>query len=173
MLMNELEFFRMVKDSFFAHAVDSPLTPKQREKFAALEYYAEAPELIFDAELRTGVEQTEVTMQTSSGSEQVYRVAGTVLIEIEGCLVELTLYQVEDGGDLFLPFRDATSGKETYGGGRYLEARPPHDDRVRIDFNYAYNPYCAYNDMSSCPLPPPENWLSIPIRAGEKSFPAL
>jgi len=71
--------------------------------------------------------------------------------------------------DLFIIFKDATSGKETYGAGRYLDL-DRHGDEIVIDFNYAYNPYCAYNPDWSCPLPPAENWLKVPIRAGEKNF---
>jgi uncharacterized protein (DUF1684 family) len=80
------------------------------------------------------------------------------------------LYESDAGHDLFLPFRDATSGKESYGAGRYLDLHA-HRDEVEIDFNYAYNPYCAYNPEWNCPLPPAENWLQVPIRAGEKAFP--
>ena len=81
------------------------------------------------------------------------------------------MYASEDMDELFVPFRDATSGKETYGAGRYLEVESPGPDgRVRVDFNAAYNPYCAYNPDWSCPIPPGENWLSVPIRAGEKTF---
>jgi hypothetical protein len=84
----------------------------------------------------------------------------------------VTLYASDETHDLFLPFRDATSGRETYGAGRYLEVEPPGPDGgVEIDLNYAYNPYCAYNPEWSCPIPPGENWLTVPIRAGERSFP--
>jgi uncharacterized protein (DUF1684 family) len=70
----------------------------------------------------------------------------------------------------FLPFRDATSGNESYGAGRYLDVEPGRDGRVQSDFNLAYNPYCAYNDAFSCPLSPSENWLRVPIRAGEAAY---
>ena len=72
-----------------------------------------------------------------------------------------------DGGQFFLPFADATSGKETYGSGRYLEVHEFRDGRVLADFNYAYSPYCAYNDIWSCPITPFENRLPVPIRAGK------
>src|SRR5205823_4054425 len=81
----------------------------------------------------------------------------------------LMLYASDDSDELFVPFRDATSGQETYGAGRYLEIHA-HGDNVVIDFNYAYNPNCAYDPAWSCPLPPIENWLKVPIRAGEKAF---
>jgi uncharacterized protein (DUF1684 family) len=83
---------------------------------------------------------------------------------------EVTLATYEQGDDLFIPFRDATSGVDTYGAGRYVEAFPLGDDRYLLDLNLAYNPYCAYNEDWSCPLPPRENWLDVPIRAGERAF---
>jgi hypothetical protein len=72
------------------------------------------------------------------------------------------------GGGYFLPFMDATSGDETYGAGRYLEIEPLPGGKLLVDFNMAYNPYCAYNEYWSCPIPPKENRLSVPIEAGEK-----
>jgi hypothetical protein len=94
-----------------------------------------------------------------------------VRFEVGGEPARVTLFASPDTHELFLPFRDATSGKETYGAGRYLEVEPPNaDGRVVVDFNDAYNPYCAYNASWSCPIPPGENWLAVPIRAGERSF---
>ncbi len=85
------------------------------------------------------------------------------------------IYSDPQGGGFFLPFKDATSGRETYGAGRYLDSHRPglqqlEGGRFEIDFNYAYNPYCAYNENYRCPLPPAENWLKVPIHAGEKNF---
>src|SRR4030042_54433 len=87
----------------------------------------------------------------------------------DGQIAELTIYQSESGW--FLPFVDNLASKETYPAGRYLEPEPLGNDRFRVDFNLAYNPYCAYNDLWSCPLTPFENRLKVPIRAGEKLFP--
>lgn len=81
----------------------------------------------------------------------------------------LTLYSTGHSG-YFVPFRDKTSGRETYGAGRYLDIETSQNGAVTIDFNQAYNPYCAYNDAYSCPLPPVENWLSVPIEAGELDY---
>ena len=88
--------------------------------------------------------------------------------QVEGQEAELTIYQNENG--YFLPFVDALAGKETYPAGRYLEPEELHGNRFLVDFNLAYNPYCAYNEMWSCPITPPENRLKVPIRAGEKLF---
>jgi uncharacterized protein len=112
-----------------------------------------------------------IDLQTTTGGVQVYRRAGIARFEVDGEPAAVTLYASEDMDELFLPFRDATSGRETYGAGRYLEVEPPGaDGRVLVDFNAAYTPYCAYNPDWSCPIPPGENWLSVPIRAGEKTF---
>ena len=111
-----------------------------------------------------------MAIPTSDGATQVYRRAGRVRVVVGGQEAPLTLFAPQAGHGLFLPFRDATAGRETYGAGRYLDVAPPVDGRVVLDFNYAYNPYCAYNEHWSCPLPPVENWLRVPIRAGERRF---
>ena len=111
-----------------------------------------------------------ITLQTSTGESAEYHRAAVVRFEVEGEPASLTVFREQYSGQLFLPFADATSGTETYGAGRYLEVQPLDDGRLLIDFNYAYNPYCAYNDAWSCPLPPPENRLTVSIRAGERRF---
>ena len=168
----KLEDFRADKDAFFKEHPQSPLTPEQRARFSALDYFPENEELVVEAVLEAGVDRDEtVTMETTAGGEQVYRRAGKVGFEVDGEPVEITLYASDRQWELFAPFRDATSGKETYGAGRYLEVEPPGEDgRVVVDFNLAYNPYCAYNPNWVCPIPPGENWLPVPIRAGEKAF---
>ncbi|HZD18276.1 MAG TPA: DUF1684 domain-containing protein [Actinomycetota bacterium] len=172
--MTDLEEFRREKDAFFRDHPRSPLTPEQRERFDGLVYFPEEPALVVEARLETDdVDRDErISMPTTTGEEQVYRRAGMVRFEVDGEPAALTLYSSAGMHELFLPFRDATSGTESYGAGRYLEVEPPAvDGRVIVDFNYAYNPYCAYNPNWSCPIPPGENWLSVPIRAGERSFP--
>jgi len=169
--MSELDEFRRDKDEFFREDPRSPLTPEQRANFAGLSYYPESPALRIEAELDTDVDRDEdIVMQTTTGGTQVYRRAGKVRFEVDGQPAEITLYESPEQHELFVPFRDATSGKETYGAGRYLEVEPPADGRAVVDFNDAYNPYCAYNPEWSCPIPPGENWLAVPVRAGEKDF---
>jgi uncharacterized protein (DUF1684 family) len=172
--MREVDEFRAVKDAFFRDDPDSPLLPLQRASFAGLSYFPVSDALRIYAELEIeGVDRDErIVMQTTTGDEQTYRRGGVVHFEVEGTPTHVTLYASGDAHDLFLPFRDATSGTETYGAGRYLEVDPPGPDgHVVVDFNYAYNPFCAYNPEWSCPIPPGENWLAVPIRAGERSFP--
>ena len=167
---NELKRFRAEKDRVFANDPGSPLAAQQRSAFRGLAYFEENPKLVIQATVDRDVEPGDVVMGTTAGDEQVYQRYGWVRFDVDGERAQLVLYSSEDSDELFLPFRDATSGHESYGAGRYLEVHA-HGDHVTVDFNYAYNPNCAYDPSWSCPLPPPENWLKVPIRAGEKVFP--
>jgi uncharacterized protein (DUF1684 family) len=171
--MSRLDEFRLLKDQSFRRASESPLTPGQRLRFGGLAYFPESSDLVVADILEASDDEgEEITLDTSTGDVTTYRRAGFVRFSVDGEPTRVTLFSADDRDEFFLPFRDATSGFETYGAGRYLEVDPPGSDgRVIVDFNYAYNPYCAYNGDWSCPLPPVENWLNVPIRAGEKDFP--
>jgi len=168
--MSTLETFRQRKDQFFKKDPASPLTPEQKDIFTGLDYYPYNPDLELELELEPFEEHKVVTMQTNTGDTAEYLRWGRLHFEVEGQPVELTVYAAVGGGGFFLPFMDATNGDETYSGGRYLEIDPLPDGRFLVDFNMAYNPYCAYNDLWSCPIPPKQNRLKVPIRAGEKAF---
>jgi len=170
--VTELEDFRRGKDAFFRIDPRSPLTPAQRTSFAGLSYFPESEALRIRAPVDREVDRDErIEMQTTTGGVQVYTRAGVVRFEVAGEPGQVTLFASDESPDLFVPFRDATSSKETYGAGRYLDVEPPGPDGiVELDFNLAYNPYCAYNPEYSCPIPPGENWLAVPIRAGERDF---
>jgi len=170
--MSELTDFRKHKDEFFGGDDQSPLTPDQRRGFQGLSYYDENPGLGLELSAQEFDDKEVVEMQTSTGDIAAYRRWGRIAFEVEGETGELTLYQDGHGHgeEFFVPFVDSTSGVETYGSGRYIEAHPLPGGKVSIDFNYAYNPYCAYNERWSCPLTPLENRLQVPIHAGEKSF---
>lgn len=165
-----LEEFRKEKDRFFAHDGNSPLTPEQRERFAGLRYFPENPDLRLEIEVEPFPEQELVQLPTSTGDIKSYTRYGRFRFQVEGKEAELTLFGSPHG--FFLPFVDSLAGKETYGAGRYLDPEPLPDGKFLIDFNLAYNPYCAYNEMWNCPIPPAENRLDVPIRAGEKIFDA-
>jgi uncharacterized protein (DUF1684 family) len=164
--MDSLQSFRMEKDSFFANHPQSPLTREQKKDFHGLEYFPEAPELRFELEVGPFPDRSEIEMQTSTGDVQTYVRYGKIRFPVEGQQVELTIYANENG--FFLPFVDSLAGTETYPAGRYLEPEVLPNGKFLVDFNLAYNPYCAYNDLWSCPLTPFENRLKVPIRAGEK-----
>lgn len=166
--MSELDAFRAEKDDFFKHHPQSPLTPEQRRNFAGLEYFPENDTLELEIQVERLFDQQPMQMQTSTGGVQAYIRYGKFKFEVDGQPAELTIYQNENG--YFLPFVDSLAGKETYPAGRYLEPEPLPGDRFLVDFNVAYNPYCAYNEMWSCPITPAENRLKVPIRAGEKLF---
>jgi uncharacterized protein len=166
--MSALDEFRKEKDHFFALDPHSPLTREQQQGFHGLSYFGENPALRLDLSLEPDPSGESVEMQTSTGDVQVYQRLGKVKFEVEGVPVTLTIFTNEHG--LFLPFVDSLAGKETYGAGRYLEPEQTPEGNVHIDFNLAYNPYCAYNDRWSCPITPAENRIQAPIRAGEKNF---
>lgn len=166
--MKDLERFRKEKDRFFLTDKHSPLTAVQKRSFTGLGCFPKNLELQFHAEAEELAEKKSVTMQTTSGQVQQNSRWGRFRFAVNGQAAELTIYE-SDGG-FFLPFVDSLAGKETYGAGRYLEPHRHDDGTFHIDFNYAYNPYGAYNDLWSCPIPPAENRLDVPIRAGEKLF---
>lgn len=167
--MSELDDARRAKDRYFALDPYSPLTPEQRRSFHGLGYFPENATLRLVVNVEPLALQDEVDMETTAGGEQVYTRYGRFTFSVDNQQVVLTVYHGEHG--FFLPFVDALAGIETYGAGRYLEPEPiPGGQLFRVDFNLAYNPYCAYNDQWSCPVTPAENRLTVPVRAGEKIF---
>ena len=167
--MNDLETQRQQKNHYFKHSPDSPIPPEQRAGFAGLRYYPENPALRLLVRPREFEHQEAIHMLTSTGGEQTYLRWGRFEFEAEGQPAALTVYLATWGG-FFVPFVDATSGSETYGAGRYLELEDQGDGSFVADFNLAYNPYCAYNSGYSCPIPPAENRIAAPIRAGELAY---
>lgn len=167
--MSELELLRKEKDEFFSDHPQSPIPHEDQHGFDGLSYFDENAVLDMELPLTPG-DESEVIVGTSDGAQRVYQRAGTAEFELEGEAVTVTLLSTVGHPGFFVPFRDATSGKESYGAGRYLDLEYAVDGMVKIDFNLAYNPYCAYNDAYSCPLPPYENWLTVPIPAGERDY---
>lgn len=168
--MTALDEFRAAKDAYYGSSHDSPLLAEQRASFHGLNYYPENPALAVAVQPDVFDEPELVELQTSTGEQASYLRWGTITFEAEGTPATLTLFRASSEDGFFLPFQDAGRGVETYGAGRYVEPELLPDGRVAVDFNYAYNPYCAYNDAWSCPLPPPENRLNVHLRAGEKVF---
>lgn len=174
--MNELNQFRAEIDQFMKLHPQSPLPREKRVDFEGLNYYEQNNELSFITSIEL-LPQSEgpIQMETSTGDLRDYYRWGKITFDVEGEEASLVIYSDGYGEELFLPFRDATNGKETYGAGRYLDNHRPGlrrigADQVALDFNFAYNPFCCYSSAFSCPLPPRENWLNVPIRAGEKKF---
>ena len=169
--MSEVTEFRKVKDNFFKTSPQSPLTPEQKKNFAGLPYFPENPALRFELPLERYANPERVLMQTNTGATQEYLKIGQVRFKVNGEDASLQVYESTDNpGAYFTPFVDATAPAESYGAGRYLEPEEQHAGELVVDFNFCYNPYCAYNDRWSCPFPPPENRLTVRIEAGEKKF---
>ena len=174
--------FRAGRDDLFKTHPQSPVEPDERESFSGLRYFPHDPACRVPARFEPG-DGSELIIETGGQDGAVrFRRAGRLVFRLDGAECRLTtLSLVQYAGGLFVPFRDATSGRETYGGGRYLfdtakntdglvlEIRPGSPD-VMIDFNYAYNASCAYSPRWACPLAPPENHLKVAVRAGELSY---
>ncbi len=166
--MTELEAFRAEKDGFFGSHPQSPLTREQKKSFTGLKYFPENESLRLEVKVDEFSVKQSFEMQTSTGGVQIYERFGRFKFVVDGTEAELTIYQSQHG--FFLPFVDALAGSETYPAGRYLEPEALPGGRFIVDFNIAYNPYCAYNEMWSCPITPAENRLKVAVRAGEKLF---
>ena len=157
------------RDSLFRSA-DSPLPPPARAAFDGLPYFPYDSALAVPAALVPTLSQDTVRFPTTSGELRPMVSAGHLAFTAGGVQRRLEAFQTLDGGPprLFVPFRDATSGGETYGGGRYLDLDLEPTGRYALDLNRAYHPYCVYDPSFSCPLPPPENRLELPVTAGER-----
>lgn len=170
-----LERHRERKDQFLAEHAHSPLPPDHQERFEGLAYFEPDPDLRFELELDEHDEQESVTVETTTEGERQYLRWGEFRFAADGTEQTLQAYRADPDEDrLWVPFRDATSGDETYGAGRYLDLEADEhrtaDGEWVLDFNLAYNPYCAYSEAYECPLIPMENWLEVPIEAGEKVY---
>ncbi|MFA9416167.1 DUF1684 domain-containing protein [Natrinema sp. HArc-T2] len=177
----ELESKRAEKDDFFATHPQSPIPPEERDEFDGLEYFDPDPTYRVTATATVHDDPEVVLMESTAGREVRYLRVATLEFDLdreaedlEDGTFELAAYQQEspNAEPLFVPFRDKTTGQQTYQGGRYMELEAERDledgDELVVDFNLAYSPFCAYSETFDCPLPPEENWLEITIPAGER-----
>ena len=169
--VDAVEAHRRHKDEAFRHDPNSPIPRHERATFQGLKHYPVDPAWRFTLPLARAAHPRHVTMQASDGAARHYQEAGHFEVPSPAGPFRIAAYEGAGHG-LFLPFRDRTSGKETYGAGRYLEANPAdaRGEQYEVDFNLAYSPFCAYDDAFSCPFPPPENWLQVEVRAGERTY---
>lgn len=165
---------RAHKDASFAGTADSPIPWKERSSFSGLKYYPPDPNYLVLVSIKPNeTEGAVVVLGATKGDEREFLKLGTVGFAVDGTPCQLTVYTDVGGydGTLFVPFRDATTGSETYGAGRYVDMEPSHEaGHFYLDFNTAYNPWCAYNEQYSCVLGPEENKLAAAIKAGEKIY---
>ncbi len=175
LVIAEIQKRRADKDRFFKQSSASPLLPEDRKTFTGLSYYPIDLNWRFVGPLHILKEQPVDSLWDSGGEKRAARKYGYFEFRYQGKPYRLLVYQLLEGGlsgdeSLFLAFTDETSGKETYGGGRYIDVERNAKGQLIVDFNLAYNPYCAYNPNYLCALPPAENHLPFPVRAGEKNF---
>lgn len=182
--MNDLELenwqialveLRIDKNEAFMDSTRTSLRPDDRAGFEGLNYYDPDPTFRFRVPFLREARPDTVMLVKRKGNQLPYVKAGKVSFRVGGRTVTLWVYSSPGAGQeegLWLPFFDETSGRETYAGGRYLDLKPEADGTsLVLDFNYAYNPLCDYNpERYNCTLPPQENRLPLPVRAGEKSF---
>ena len=157
---------RREKDQFFKASPHSPLSPDQQDIFTGLRYYDPNPTLDLTVKVeRLPPGNNEIVIETTTGDTRRYRRYGRFSFVVDDQQVQLTIYEAPHG--FFLPFVDANAGSETYPAGRYLEPEDLGGNEFQVDFNLAYNPFCAFNEGWSCPITPSENRLSVAVRAGE------
>jgi uncharacterized protein len=170
---HEVVSLRADKDSFFRNDIDSPISPSERSSFKGLKYFPPDDGYRVTSKLERFDNPKPIVISTSTGTQQAYVRYGAFTFQIQGKILKLFVYKsAEDpyARSLFIPFSDATSGHETYGAGRYLDLEEQGGDDYELDFNMAYNPYCAYSEEYACPIPPVENRLPVRILAGEKNY---
>lgn len=169
--------FQKNLDREYADKKESPLTEKDRQEFKGLAYFPVDGKYFVEAKFIKAENEQPFEMKTSTARRPMYVKYGEAVFTIDGKQCKLNIYRSIDLSKtekyknyLFLPFLDITSGEESYGGGRYIDLTIPDGDTIVIDFNRAYNPYCAYNSKYSCPVTPRENTLDVAIKAGVKKF---
>ncbi len=168
MKQSELATHRTERDLFFKEHYATPIPDEDLETFTGLAYFPpnEGAAYVGTYEPSDG---SKIQITSTAGTESGYHKRGVLHVVIGETQYSLTVLDDGDGG-LFIPFGDLTNGSETYGGGRYVSVVLGDGDTADIDFDLAENPYCVYDDEFVCPLPPPENRITIPITAGEKMW---
>lgn len=165
---------RRQKDEFFRASPESPVPASERATFLPLDYYPVDSSWRMTLPVEPYAKPQTFELVTNLGERRVFRREGQVRFGRDGEALSLQLYRELEGGresaTFWVPFTDAGAGRETYPAGRYLDVTPNSDGSVTLDFNRAYNPYCAYGWAFSCPMAPPENRLKIAVRAGERGY---
>lgn len=174
---NELIKERTEKDKEFRNPEETPLAKEEIPDFRGLRYFKPNLKYRVIASLVKETSPDTIKMKTTTERLPLYLVYGKATFTLDGKQHILTIFRnvglmTKPGYEdyLFVPFTDLTSGKQAYGGGRYIDARITEGDTIVLDFNRAYNPYCVYSKRYSCPIPPSENFLDAKILAGEKKY---
>ena len=167
--------WRIERDAFFKNHQRSPLLPKDKKEFKGLKYYPFDQKYLFSGQIERYAFHINnpkyyATFLTNKGTNKRYIRYGKFRFKLDGKEYALEIYKSILSDYLFIPFKDRTNGKESYEGGRYIDAEILDRYQMVLDFNMAYHPSCAYNNKFTCAIPPKENMLDIEIRAGEKNF---
>jgi uncharacterized protein len=167
--------WRKERDAFFENHQRSPLFPQDKKQFKGLKYYPFDPQYVFSGQIERFVFHINnpkyyATFLTNKGTNKRYLTYGKFRFTLDKKQYTIEIYKSILSDTLFIPFKDKTNEKETYEGGRYIDAEILPEYKMVLDFNKAYNPSCAYNEKFVCVLPPRENMLDIEIRAGEENF---
>jgi len=175
--VKEIKKMRLEKDKEMLTDAKSPILQEEKSGFKKLHYFKPSVSYRKEASFERYDQVTHFLMKTTTDRLPEYSIYGIITFKHKGKDYSLNVYQnielVKKPGfekHLFIPFNDETNGKETYGGGRFLDIYENGEETIVIDFNKAYNPYCAYNHKYSCPIPPESNGLKTRIRAGEKKW---
>jgi uncharacterized protein (DUF1684 family) len=166
----EIANWRADKDRFMRESPQSPVVAAERAAFAPLPYYPINEEYRVPASLTVARAADILEMQTSTGQRRRMQRIGALEFTLRGQALKLTAFGEESDAELrrlFVPFHDLTNGSETYPGGRYLDLERTATGVYDLDFNRAYHPFCVFNATYDCPVPPRENRLPVPVRAGE------
>jgi uncharacterized protein (DUF1684 family) len=167
--------WRKERDAFFKSHQRSPLLPQDKKNFKGLKYYPFDPQYVFSGEIgrfnfHINNPKYYATFLTNKGTNKRYIRYGKIHFQLAGKEYAIEIYKSILSDTLFIPFKDKTNEKETYEGGRYIDAEILPEYKMVLDFNMAYQPSCAYNEKFVCALPPRENMLDIEIPAGEKNY---
>ena len=165
--LTSIKNLRSDKDSYLKKDTASPI--KDKKDFKGLKYFEVNPNFKITGKIDKVTSGQTINITMTGGEVEEYEAYGNVKFEIEGVKCVLKIFKTPEG-NLFLPFKDLTSNKETYGAGRYLDfgINDVNENQLTIDFNKAYQPFCAYNHTFTCPVPPAENFLNVAIKAGER-----
>jgi len=174
---SDIQKYQAEQNKVFKDERTSPLNPTDIITFKELNFYRPRNKYKVVAQFVRTPNQESFEMPTTTDRKPVYEKYGELHFKIKGKEQILNVYQSHDGrrnplyrNNLFLPFKDLTNGNKTYGGGRFIDLVIPKSKTIVIDFNKAYNPYCAYSPKYSCPIVPKENYLTVPIKAGVKAY---
>lgn len=174
--IEEIKRFQEELNDEFKNPDKSPLTRREQRKFKGHDFFPINKTFRVEAQFIRSQDAVPFKMKTTTDRSPIYEKYGEAIFEINNKRYKLNIYQSHRlkkmekyKNHLFLPFTDLTNGEDTYGGGRYIDLSIPHTDSIIIDFNKAYNPYCAYSSTRSCPIPPRENDLDLKVEAGVRT----